>query len=477
MLFSSLLFLFLFLPVVLSAYLLAPRGLKNGFLIFASILFYAWGGVSYTAVFLGSILLNHGCAVMIVKSAAKGSKQWLYAGIVLNVLVLIIFKYLDFIIANINTARGIFGVALEIPPAGVHLPLGISFFTFQQMSMLWDVHRTADRQPIKLSETALYVALFPQLVAGPIVRYHDIIDQIRERTETMTLFRSGVYRFTLGLFRKVVLANGCASIADAVMGSNTLDLSTGAAWLGIVAYSLQIYFDFSGYSDMAIGLGRMFGFQLLENFNFPYIASSIQEFWRRWHISLSTWFRDYVYIPLGGNRGGNGRTYFNLSIVFLLTGLWHGATWSFVFWGMFHGIFLMVERLGLGKLLKNLPYAVGWIYTLLVVMVGWVFFRIEEFPDALDYVGRMFGINGNGPYVALMFLNRESVTVLILALLSSTLLFQKGTEIVQKLEAQTGATGKWILEIVRIALVIAVVFYCAIQLNAGSYNPFIYFKF
>ncbi|MCF8256335.1 MAG: MBOAT family protein [Flavobacteriales bacterium] len=477
MLFSSLLFLFLFLPLVLAAYLAVPRSWKNGLLLLVSILFYAWGGVSYTIVLLSSILLNHGCAVMIQRNDGTPSKRWLKAGILLNVVVLIVFKYLDFIIRNINAAGGLFGAPLAIPEAGIHLPLGISFFTFQQMSMLWDVYRSTDRQPLRLTETALYVALFPQLVAGPIVRYHDIIDQIRKRAGSMILFRSGVHRFAIGLFRKVVLANGCASVADEVMGSGISDLTTGAAWLGIVAYSLQIYFDFSGYSDMAIGMGRMFGFNILENFNFPYIARSIQEFWRRWHISLSTWFRDYVYIPLGGNRGSGRRTYLNLSIVFLLTGLWHGATWSFVFWGLFHGLFLMIERLGLGRWLQRVPYPVAGAYTLLVVMVGWVFFRLEEFPDAMEYVGRMFGAGGTGNLSALMFLNRESVATLLLAATAATMLFKKMAEAADRWESGTGAVGKWVLEVLRIVMVVAALFYCAIQLNAGSYNPFIYFRF
>lgn len=477
MLFSSLLFIFLFLPLVLTAYIFVPRTWKNGLLLFFSILFYAWGGVSYSLILLGSIALNHGCAMMIQRGRGTSSGRWLKAGILLNVAVLIVFKYLDFIISNINATGGLLGTELSIPQTGIHLPLGISFFTFQQMSMLWDVHRSNDRQPLRLTETALYVALFPQLVAGPIVRYHDIIDQIRYRTVSISLFRSGVYRFTLGLFRKVVLANACASVADEVMGAGISDLTTGAAWLGIVAYSFQIYFDFSGYSDMAIGMGRMFGFQLLENFNFPYISRSIQEFWRRWHISLSTWFRDYVYIPSGGNRGGRGRTYLNLSIVFLLTGLWHGATWSFVFWGLYHGLFLTLERSGMGRWLQRLPYMVSVAYTLTVVMVGWVFFRLEEFPEALEYLGRMSGTGKDGNISTLMFLNRESLTILLLSAFASTPLFKKLAEAFGSWENGASEFGRWTLELMRIALVAAALVYCALQLNAGSYNPFIYFRF
>jgi len=312
------------------------------------------------------------------------------------------------------------------------LPLAISFFTFQQMSLLWDVFRDPETKKPKFLNTALYISFFPQLIAGPIVRYNDIIYQIRNRVESVELFSSGIRRFILGLFKKIVFANTCAAIADSIMNNNVADISTSLAWLGIIAYAFQIYFDFSGYSDMAIGLGRMFGFKILENFNFPYISKSIKEFWRRWHISLSSWFRDYVYIPIGGNRIGVSRTYFNLLIVFLLTGFWHGATWSFVFWGVFHGLFLIIERLGFDKLLNKLPGVFSWAYTMLVVLIGWVFFRIENISDSFLYVGKLFGVGDKGTLNSIDFLNNERIVILILAAISSSTLLLKFKDYLMK---------------------------------------------
>ncbi len=422
MLFSSLLFLFVFLPTVLVSNLLAAKHLRNALLIVFSLFFYAWGGVTDSLILLGSILLNHLIATCINGGKGMSRKRWLQVGIVANTLIILSFKYLGFITENLNLLFDTLHLDVRVSPIHVRLPLGISFFTFQQMSMLWDIYRNEERGKLKLSETALYVSLFPQLIAGPIVRYHDIIDQIRSRSLSLDLFNSGIQRFIIGLFKKVIIANTCAILADQIMDSPASELSTQTAWLGIVAYAFQIYFDFSGYSDMAIGIGRMLGFRLLENFNFPYISRSIQEFWRRWHMSLSSWFKDYVYIPLGGNRGSVGRTYLNLLIVFFLTGLWHGATWSFIFWGLFHGAFLVLERLGGKALLDKLPRPLAWSYTLLVVLVGWVFFRIEDFGEASNYVALMFGSGSNVASNALHLLDKEKLWVLLLAMVFSTTL-------------------------------------------------------
>ena len=473
MLFSSLLFLFAFLPIILIAYYLLPVKFRNYFLLLTSIIFYAWGGVDYTIILISSVFFNF----LIAKQIAKNKpykKRWLQLGLILNVITLGIFKYLDFFIQNINTLTGFTIHSTPIELTNIVLPLGISFFTFQQMSLLWDVYREDVPQKITFINTSLYISFFPQLIAGPIVRYHDIIDQIKSRTESITLFNSGVQKFILGLFKKVVIANQMALLADTIMSKDITQLNSPAAWLGITAYTLQIYFDFSGYSDMAIGLGRMFGFKLLENFNYPYISTSIKEFWSRWHISLSTWFRDYVYIPVGGNRLGNLRTYQNLILVFLLTGFWHGATWSFIFWGVFHGTFLIIERLGWGKVLLRLPSIIGWFYTMLLAMIGWVFFRIESLSDALLYLLRMFSFTLDSEFQAIKFLNFENVTILILGILASSKFFYWIKEQTLKLKTKPYFT---LIYVTKNILLIAMMLYAVMILNADSYNPFIYFRF
>jgi len=472
MLFSSLTFLFLFLPTGLLLHSAVPKWFRNGLLVFASLLFYAWGGVTDSLILIGSILLNHLIANQIGKGTAS-AKGWLKAGLIINVLVIVVFKYLGFITENLNLALAGFGADVTLPAVKIRLPLGISFFTFQQMSMLWDVYREKERQKLKLAESALYVSLFPQLIAGPIVRYHDIIDQIRNRTVTMDRFHSGVQRFILGLFRKVIIANTCAALADAIMDQPATDLSTATAWLGAFAYAMQIYFDFAGYSDMAIGIGRMLGFELLENFNFPYISTSIKEFWRRWHISLSSWFRDYLYIPLGGNRNSQLSTYRNLFIVFFLTGLWHGATWSFVLWGLFHGALIVVERLGFDRVLDRMPKPLAWMYAMLVVLIGWVFFRIESIENAFGFLAVMFGSGSVDGMVPLQFLDRERVAVLIVAIIFSSslplLLAERMKRIGDRLPVLT--------ELLTTLALLAMFLLCVLYENAGSYNPFIYFRF
>ncbi|MFT6210854.1 MAG: alginate O-acetyltransferase complex protein AlgI [Bacteroidia bacterium] len=477
MLFSSLLFLFIFLPTVLVFNLIAAKHLRNGLLIIFSLFFYAWGGVTDSLILLGSILLNHLIATRIQGNVGTSKKRWLQIGIVTNTLIILSFKYLGFISENLNLLFEMVNVTLSIEQIKIRLPLGISFFTFQQMSMLWDIYRTEEKRKLKLAETALYVSFFPQLIAGPIVRYHDIIDQIRNRALSVNLFHSGVQRFIIGLFKKVIIANTCAIMADEIMDASVTELSSPLAWLGIVAYAFQIYFDFSGYSDMAIGIGRMLGFRILENFNFPYISRSIQEFWRRWHMSLSSWFKDYVYIPLGGNRKSVSRTYFNLLIVFSLTGLWHGATWSFIFWGLFHGFFLVLERLGGKKLIDKLPRPFAWAYTLLVVLIGWVFFRIEDFPDAVNYVALMFGSNSFTEANVLHFLDREKLIVLGLAALFSTTLPKRAIDLTLSFLNKFGTWHHWPLELLKTVILMALLLLCVIYENADSYSPFIYFRF
>lgn len=473
MLFSSLTFLFVFLPLTLLLYYLFPSKYRNHLLLLLSLIFFAWGGVSNTILFVFSILINFIVAQKINSSSFR--KMWLTIGLCFNITILVIFKYLNFLIENINGLNELLTTDQSplIENIKIILPLGISFYTFHQMSMLLDIYRRPEKIKFTFLESALYVSFFPQLIAGPIVRYKDIIEQIRERKENLTLFSSGVERFIIGLSKKVILANTSASVADNVFSYNSTELTTPAAWIGILAYTLQIYFDFSGYSDMAIGLGRMFGFRILENFNLPYTAKSIQEFWRRWHISLSTWFRDYVYIPLGGNQISKKRTYLNLLIVFLLTGFWHGATWSFIFWGIFHGFFIVVERLGLKSVLTKIPSVFNWSYTILVVIIGWVFFRIEHFSEAIAYLSKMFGFGENGPLEAQYFLDNETQLILIIsALLSINFFLSKESTIYSTIKEKINT-----LILFRQSILLILFFYCIILLNSSSYNPFIYFKF
>lgn len=467
MLFSSLVFLFYFLPAVLLAYYLSPRNARNFVLLIFSLLFYAWSGTGLTLLLITSVTINFVIAKQINKQ--KHPKNWLVTGIIFNILLLVFFKYTGFLIDNVlglfqEQNSGWFKVAL---------PLGISFYTFHQISMLRDIYRDPQLPKVSYPRTLLYVVFFPQLVAGPIVRYKDIVYQLIERKETIQQVALGIKRFIVGLFKKVIIANTLAVIADSIMDVNQATLTTSATWLGILAYTLQIYFDFSGYSDMAIGLSRMFGIRLLENFEFPYIATSIKDFWRRWHISLSTWFRDYVYIPMGGNRVSKTRVYINLFIVFVLTGFWHGASWSFIFWGVFHGVFLIIERLGFDRILESVPLIIRWAYTMFIVMIGWVFFRIEHFSEASSYIGHLFVNHSESPKTWLYFLDNERIYILLLAILMSVLPFNKWLKTTDNV---TGI-GNQIVMLVRTLLLIIAFLYCVMELTSSSYNPFIYFNF
>lgn len=472
MIFSSLVFLFYFLPAALVVYYLSPKGWRNVVLLIVSLLFYMWGGTGFTLLLIASVLVNFFIAKRIGKSELY-AKKWLITGIILNVALLVGYKYLPFFIQVFTP-----GPVPEMTPeqqefVKVVLPVGISFYTFHQLSMLRDIYRDRLLPSVSLVNMSLYVTLFPQLVAGPIVRYKDIIYQIKSRKETIDMLYSGVQRFLIGLFKKVIIANSCAILADTIIKQDVTSISAGAAWLGIIAYSLQIYFDFSGYSDMAIGLGRLFGFSIPENFNLPYIAHSIKEFWRRWHISLSTWFRDYVYIPLGGNKKGAARMYVNLMIVFLLTGFWHGASWSFLFWGFFHGVFLLFERVGFDKILDKIPKPLSWIYTMMIVMIGWVFFRIEAFDDAVLYVKRMFSFSSDYQLNGLYFLNYELLIVLVLAVILSAYSFRFFKE--QPFMVRIGQSG--LFELAKNTLYLGLFIYCVVLLTSSSYNPFIYYNF
>lgn len=477
MLFSSLLFLYVFLPAVIILTLLSPRQWQNLVLLLASLFFYAWGGVSYSLLLLGSILVNYLVGLGIGQSSARSRKRkWLIVGLTVNLGLLLLFKYANFLLENLNLWLEP-GQKIQFKP--IPLPLGISFFTFQAISYLVDVYEQRTKAQRKLSRLALYIALFPQLIAGPIVRYHDIAGQIRKRVITWSLFASGIERFIIGLGKKVFLANNFAPLADDIFAITPQNLDPLSAWTGVLMYTLQIYFDFSGYSDMAIGLGRMFGFQIPENFNFPYIARSVREFWRRWHISLTQWFRDYLYIPLGGNRMGTGRTYFNLLLVFLLTGLWHGAAWNFLVWGLLHGFFMILERMGLDRLLDSIGKWPAHLYTLLIVMTAWVLFRAPNIGHAWGYYSALFGGQSpkqEAPFDLAYYFGPELWLALSVGLLAATPVFR----LIARHLKETLSEKPLIDSLYQISTtfgLLLIFLYCTMELATEAYNPFIYFRF
>ena len=470
MVFSSAYFLLLFLPLVLLLYFTVPKRFRNLVILIGSIYFYTYGEKALVLVMLLSTIVDFKAGHLI---EAGKKKLGLRLSIFTNLATLGIFKYFNFAKDNFEALISSFGLdtaSFEVIP-NIALPLGISFYVFQTMSYTIDVYRGDVKASRNFVEFATYVTMFPQLVAGPIVRYIDIQKEIANRNTTWFDFAKGAERFIIGLAKKMLIANTFASLADQIFSFSTNDISTPYAWLGVFAYAMQIYFDFSGYSDMAIGLGRMFGFTFLENFNYPYISKSITEFWRRWHISLSTWFRDYLYIPLGGNRAGNNRTYFNLFVVFFATGLWHGAAWNFIVWGFLHGFFIILEKLGFNKVLAKLWSPLQHIYTLLVVLVGWVLFRAETLTYALDYLKQMFVLSeGNtalGEYVNFFSITKEFMVVTIFAVLFSLPLYPF-------VERKLKHTNFIYL---RYASIIGLLAISIIYVASGSYNPFIYFRF
>lgn len=470
MLFSSTVFLFLFLPIVLLVYYILPRTFKNAWLLGASLIFYAWGEPKFLPIMLFSIVINYVFAIIVdaQRDNKKAIKWILGVAIGSNLLLLGYFKYSGFIVENINA---LLNTNIEMQP--VPLPLGISFYTFQAISYIIDIYRRdggVQKNPINM---ALYKSLFPQLIAGPIVRYRTVSDQIKNRKETFEKFAYGTKRFIIGLGKKMFLANNCGWVADQVFATNPNEMSVGLAWIGIIAYSLQIYFDFSGYSDMAIGLGKMFGFDFLENFNYPYTSRSVAEFWRRWHMSLSSWFRDYLYIPLGGSRVSEWKIYRNLFIVWLATGIWHGASWTFIAWGLYYGIFIMLERAFLGKLIEKWPVFLQHFYALLIVIAGWVFFRAETFTYALSYYKTMLGLNGIGLWDSqASYYFSEYVILIILAVVGATPLLKV---INNKITTFNRNSALW--DIGKSGYYLIVLAIGIISVVANTFNPFIYFRF
>ncbi len=486
MLFTEPTFLFLFLPVLLGLYFI--RGSRehgayaNWLLLVASVIFYASGGGTFTYLMLGSIAFNYWMAISVDRAyGAPAASRRLAFAVTVNLVVLGIFKYANFFADNLNALLTTAHVAPIAVPR-VLLPIGISFFTFHAISYVIDVSRrdaTAQKSPV---HAALYLLLFPQLIAGPIIRYRDIADQLARRRVSLDDFAYGVRRFVIGLAKKVLIANVVAGPADKIFALPTAELSTAHAWLGIVCYTLQIYFDFSGYSDMAIGLGRMFGFRFPENFRWPYVAASVTDFWRRWHISLSTWFRDYLYIPLGGNRVSRARRYGNLVIVFFLCGLWHGASWNFAIWGLWHGSFLVIERVRTG--IRN-PQSTGlneegilawpiWphVYTLIIVMIGWVFFRAETLPEAMTFLKAMAGLTGAAPttYTVSWYLTPELWLALAAGAIGSS-------PWAPALAARLEKANTWGMPLVNTAALLALLVLSVMSMAARTYNPFIYFRF
>jgi alginate O-acetyltransferase complex protein AlgI len=469
----------MFLPVVLTGYVLIPTiRLRNLFLLAASLFFYAWGEGLYLLIMLFSIGANYLVGLLVAGSTQQRSRLfWLSAGIAINLALLGFFKYANFLVDSLNAILAPINIA-PVALAPVHLPIGISFFTFQAISYIVDVYRGHAKPRSNPLECGLYIALFPQLIAGPIVRYEHIARQITSRRHTVERLADGIVLFICGLGKKMLLANPMGEVADQIFAVPAGELPALVAWSGALAYGLQIYFDFSGYSDMAIGLGKMFGFELRINFNYPYISSSFREFWRRWHISLSTWFRDYLYIPLGGNRRGRWRTGLNLLLVFFLCGLWHGASWTFIIWGLLHGVFLVLERGRFGRLLETVWRPLRHTYFLVFLLITWVFFRAETLAMALAYLSAMFSFGSlfSIAHPVGLYWSPAHLLVAVIGIVASTPLVSLGFRRLV-LVAENNPAWQGIVYLCRMCGSAALFILCAMALAAGAYNPFIYFRF
>jgi alginate O-acetyltransferase complex protein AlgI len=469
MVFSSVTFLCIFLPIVFLLHVVLPNGrLRNAVLILASIVFYAYGEPVYVLLLLVSVILNYLFGLGV---AGKRKKLFLTAAVIINVGLLFVFKYAGFFVTSLND---VLPKSAALPVPKLTLPIGISFYTFQALSYVIDVYRGQTDVQKNFFRLLLYISFFPQLIAGPIVKYHDIAEEISNRKVTVDGIYAGIVRFSLGLGKKVLIANSMAFVADSIFAMQKSDIGILTAWVGAFAYVMQIYFDFSGYSDMAIGLGQMFGFHFLENFNYPYISGSIREFWRRWHISLSTWFRDYLYIPLGGNRKGRGRTIFNKYVVFFCTGFWHGANWTFLVWGLFHGSLEMLEE-------KHwIPVHKEWkvfnhIYTLLMVTVGFVIFRADTIKQGWDMILAMFGFGPQGS--AGWVRTRAMLSPYVLLIIVCSII--GATPLLKNLVGRVKNTkhGGALCEYGSMLVSLIILGLCMMALASQSYNPFIYFRF
>lgn len=472
MVFSSSLFILFFLPIFLLVYHIVPKKWKNYVILLTSIIFYAWGGPKFIFVILCTTIITFYLVQFLSKSTSRRKRRWLlFFSVFVNLIFLLYFKYANFFVENVNATIQFLGYK-PMKWIEVVLPIGISFYTFQTITYALDVYRKVHQPLRKVTDYILYIMAFPQMIAGPIVRFNSIADQIIDRKETIDDKLIGFYRFVLGLSKKILIANVMAEQADAIFNSNLANLSTPNAWIGILAYTFQIYFDFSGYSDMAIGLGKMMGFNFPENFDSPYSSRSISEFWRRWHITLGTFMKDYLYIPLGGNRVSVKRMYLNLGIVFLLSGLWHGASWNFVLWGAFHGLFLILDRIFLLKLLDRLGSFFSTLFTFFVVMIGWVIFRIENFSDIFVYLEKMFCISNSQ---ASMIIPQFYIIGLLAIVFSFLASFGFGKRIIKYFFIKEDYT---ISQHINLTLLSTLLFIISLSFILSSdFNPFIYYRF
>ncbi|MDD6771169.1 MAG: MBOAT family O-acyltransferase [Inconstantimicrobium porci] len=468
MVFSSLIFIYIFLPITLLIYYITPKRFRNLVVFIASILFYAWGEPYYIALLLISVIVDYFGAIIVEKTRAdKDKSRFIFVTVlVINISVLFFFKYYGFLINNINA---LCGTSLRVK--ALPLPLGISFYTFKLVSYMADVYLNKVEAERNFINFGTYVSMFYQLTAGPIGRFTDLKNQIINRNETIEKFAYGIQRFLFGLGKKVILANNLSLIWNNVKSMQYGSISVISSWIGIISFTLQIYFDFSGYSDMAIGLGQMMGFEFKENFDFPYISRSITEFWRRWHISLGSWFKDYIYIPLGGNRRGKSRQIFNLCVVWFATGLWHGSNWTFVFWGLYYGVIIIIEKLFLLKYLKKIPKIFGIIYSMIIVTVGWVFFDSESINKAFSYIGIMFGA-GNNLMIDNMakYLISSNLLILFISIICATPLVKRIIMYITEKKKTPGI-------IVSVVISMAIFVISTAFLVYESYSPFLYFKF
>ncbi len=478
MIFSSTLFIFCFLPLVCLFYLIAGTKFRNLILLVASLVFYAWGEPVYVVVMLFSIVANYFFGRGIGRAQEDGRRGgWaLWWAVFVNIGLLCFFKYAELFRPYLSSIEWLTPAMQQ-----THLPMGISFFTFQAISYVVDVYRKVTPPQQNILHMGLFISLFPKLMAGPIVRYHDMVGQIVKRTIRVEDFATGVECFIFGLSKKVLLANPLGGMADSIFALQVTTLSTFTAWLGILCYTLQLYFDFSGYSDMAIGLGRMFGFRFLENFNYPYISRSIQEFWRRWHISLSNWFRDYLYIPLGGNRAGALRTCINLVIVFFFCGMWHGASWNFIAWGLLHGLFLILERGAFGRILQTAPLPLRHVYALLVIMNAWVFFRLENLPQIWAYLTALYGgasTHAIHPVIHVAMDLSFYLTLIVGVILAMPVYpFCERLSLSSQLGLPLSKVAGPAASLLKICLLGVLLLFSSTSLIVGAYNPFIYFRF
>lgn len=466
MVFSSVVFLYIFLPIMLLLYFIVPKKFKNAIMILASLIFFAWGEIRYILIMLLLAIMDFFCGKKITQyyDDKKKRRFYLLIDVVVNLLILFFFKYADFIIGNINTLTG-----LNIPLLNIPLPIGVSFNTFQSLSYIIDVYKGTVKCEKSFYNYLTYTTLFPQIIAGPIVRYETVDEELETKNISLDNFSSGMKRFIIGLGKKVLIANNVGALWHVIETGAYSELTMSFAWLGIVAFALQIYFDFSGYSDMAIGLAKIFGMDFDENFNYPYISKSITEFWRRWHMTLSSWFKDYIYIPLGGNRKGFVKQIRNILVVWFLTGAWHGASWNFILWGVYFGIILILEKLFILKLLDKLPKIIGHVYSIILILVSWSIFAFEDLSKVIEYIKAMF--TNNIIYnTETIYYFKNYIFVILLGIISSIPLWKN---IKQKIDKKNSK----ILELITTIGYVAILILCTASLVTDSFNPFLYFRF